>query len=90
MYTVGDGTVIGKQEMIESWIDDPNTYTSWVIDDVAAHWYGHDVVLVIGGDTNQGTDPDGNMISESGRFTNVFIERDGMWWMAIGHYTPTS
>ena len=76
--------------MIESWIDDPNTYTSWVIDDVAAHWYGHDVVLVIGGDTNQGTDPDGNMISESGRFTNVFIERDGMWWMAIGHYTPTS
>ncbi|NNF14346.1 MAG: nuclear transport factor 2 family protein [Gemmatimonadetes bacterium] len=89
VYTIEDGTTIGKQEMIASWVDEPNTYTTWVIDDVEAHWFSDEVVLVIGGDTNEGTDPDGNEIGASGRFTNVFIERDGIWQMAIGHYTPT-
>ncbi len=89
VYTVEDGTSIGKAEMITSWVDDPNTYTSWVIDDVEAHWFSDDVVLVLGGDSSEGTDPEGNAVSASGRFTNVFMNRDGRWQMVIGHYTPT-
>ena len=90
VYTLDDGTVIGKQEMIDSWVDDPNTITATSLEDLEAHWYGDNVVLVIGGGGEEGTDPDGNEISSSGRFTNVFVERDGVWQCIIGHYTVTS
>ena len=90
VYTLDDGTVIGKQEMIDSWVDNPNTITATALDDLEAHWYSDNVVLVIGGGSDEGTDPDGNQIASSGRFTNVFIERDGVWQCIIGHYTVTS
>jgi len=59
-YVTGDGSVIGKQAMIDSWIVDPNDYTSWVIDTVEAHGCGDDLVTVIGSDTNRGADSEGN------------------------------
>lgn len=90
VYTLDDGTVIGKQEMIDSWVDDPNTITSTGLVDLEAHWYGDDVVLVVGGGSDEGTYPDGNEFASSGRFTNVFVERDGVWQCIIGHFTETS
>ncbi len=90
VYTLDDGTVIGKQEMIDSWVDDPNTITATALSGLEAHWYSDNVVLVIGGGSDEGTDADGNSIASTGRFTNVFIERDGVWQCAIGHYTVTS
>ena len=73
--------------MIENFANDPITYQSIEVSDMSAHWYGDDVVLVIGGATDTGTDADGNTIQSTGRWTNVFMERDGGWQCVIGHFT---
>ena len=87
VYTLHTGEVVGKERYIELSANDPLTWESMDVTDMSAHWYGDDVVLVIGGSTNKVRDAEGNEVHSSGRFTNVFVERDGQWQCVIGHLT---
>ncbi len=87
VYTLDTGEVTGKEGIIDLFVNDPNTYETIDLTDLQAHWYADNVVLVTGADNSTGTDADGNAIAPAGRFTNVFMERDGRWQCVVGHYT---
>ena len=87
VYTLDTGEVVGKEAMIDLAVNDPNVYETIDLTDLEAHWYADNVVLVTGANSSTGTDAEGNAITPAGRFTNVFMERDGQWQIVVGHYT---
>ena len=87
VYTLATGEVVGKQRYIELYLNNPLIYDSMDLTSIEAHWYGDDVVLVVGGTDVTSHDAEGNVFQYSGVFTNVFVERDGRWQCAIGHLT---
>ena len=89
VYTLDTGEVVGKEGIIDLFLNNPVTYTAVDLPDLEAHWYADNVVLIVGGDTTTGTDAEGNSVATAGRFTNVFVERDGEWQCVVGHYTYT-
>ncbi len=87
VYTLDTGEVVGKEGIIDLFLNNPVTYSTHDLTGLEAHWYADNVVLIVGGDNSTGTDADGNPVAPAGRFTNVFMERDGQWQCVVGHYT---
>ena len=87
IYSVNDGTLYGKEAFISLAEEDPIVYDSVRIEDREIRWYGNTAV-VTGVGANFWTDGDGAVQRDAGRFTNVFVERDGQWQVVVGHSSP--
>ena len=86
IYTVNDGTLYDKAGFIALAEQDPIDYDSITIDSMATRWYANTAVV-----TGRGTDywtEDGVTRTSAGVFTNVFVERDGLWQVVVGHSSP--
>ena len=51
-------------------------------------WYGSTAV-VTGVGVNTSTDANGAVKRSAGRFTNVFVKRNGQWQVVVGHSSKT-
>ena len=89
IYTADDGTLYGKEAFIALAEQNPIEYDSVsFIEEREVRWYGSTAV-VTGASGNYWTDENGVVQRVAGRFTNVFVERDGRWQVVVGHSSPT-
>jgi len=86
IYTVNDGTLYEKGAFIRVAEQDRIAYDSITVEDVAVRWYG-DVAVVTGLARNFWQDESATAQTSGGRWTNVFVERNGRWQCVVGHFT---
>jgi ketosteroid isomerase-like protein len=86
IYTVDDGTLYGKEAFIRLAEQNRIAYDSVTLEDVAVRWYG-DVAVVTGQVRNFWQDESGTAQTSGGRWTNVFVARNGRWQCVVGHST---
>jgi ketosteroid isomerase-like protein len=83
VFTDYDGTVMSKEQFLES-IRDPSIQLSQEVStDMKLHRHG-DTVIVIGATREKGTDK-GKPYSHQGRFTDTWIKKDGQWICIASH-----
>lgn len=87
IYTVDNGDLHDKESFIALYQNDPNTCTRAEGSDLKAHWYSDDVVVITGVFDTECQDPEGNAVTGKGRWTNVYMHRDGEWRCVVGHST---
>ena len=88
IYTVNDGTLYEKEAFIALDEQDPIDYDSTRIEEREIRWYGSTAV-VTGVGVSYWTDENGAVQRDAGRFTNVFVEREGRWQVVVGHSSAT-
>ena len=84
-YIIGDGTVFDKEAMLAFYKDDTNTYTSAANTAFNVRVYGKKFAVTGGDDHYVGKDKDGKPFSNKGRFTNVWVRKNGTWKVVAGH-----
>jgi len=84
-YIMPDGTVHTKTAFIALYEDDTNTYTKAANIAFKVRVYGKNFALTVGDDHYAGEDKDGQPFSNKGRFTNVWVRRNGRWQVVAGH-----
>ncbi|MEE3368923.1 MAG: nuclear transport factor 2 family protein [Planctomycetota bacterium] len=84
-YIMPDGTVHAKTAFIALYEDDTNTYTKAANIAFKVRVYGQNFALTVGDDHYAGEDKDGQPFSNKGRFTNVWVRRNGRWQVVAGH-----
>ena len=86
-YIMPDGTVYNKKAFLDLFqtTTDTNTQTIVVITTFNVRVYGANFAVATGTDHFTGTDKDGKAFSNKGRFTNVWVRRDGRWQVVAGH-----
>ena len=80
-----DGTVYTKTAFIALYEDDTNTYTKAANIAFKVRVYGKNFALTVGDDHYAGEDKDGKPFTNKGRFTNVWVRRNGRWQVVAGH-----
>jgi ketosteroid isomerase-like protein len=83
VFTDYDGTVMTKEQFLESIRDTSIQLTVEVSTDMKLHRHG-DTVVVIGATHEKGTDK-GKPYSHQGRFTDTWIKKDGQWICIASH-----
>lgn len=86
IYTINDGTLYEKAEFIALAEQDPIDYDSIRIETMETRWYGATAV-VTGSGVNYWTEA-GEVQRDAGQFTNVFVQRNGVWQVVVGHSSP--
>ena len=84
-YIMPDGTVYPKKAFLDLFETDTNTYTSVVITTFNVRVYGTNFAVATGTDHFTGKDKDGKPSSHKGRFTNVWVRKNGTWQVVAGH-----
>ena len=86
-YIIPDGTVYNKKAFLDLFQTtvDTNTQTIVAITTFNVRVYGANFAVATGTDHFTGTDKDGKAFSNKGRFTNVWVRRDGRWQVVAGH-----
>lgn len=77
--TSSSGKVGNKATMLAGARQDKNVYTSAVSSDMVVHVYGPNVAVVTGIVRETGKTPSGKAFSQSFRFTDTWMERNGRW-----------
>ena len=77
--TSSSGKVGNKATMIAEARKDKNVYTSAVSSDLVVHIYGPGVAVVTGVARETGKTPSGKAFSQAYRFTDTWVERNGVW-----------
>jgi ketosteroid isomerase-like protein len=77
--TSSSGKVGTKATMIAEARKDKNVYTSAVSSDMVVHMFGPSVAVVTGIVRETGKTPSGKAFSQSFRFTDTWMERNGEW-----------
>jgi ketosteroid isomerase-like protein len=83
VFTDYDGTVMSKEQFLESIRDTSVQLTQEVSTDMKLHRHG-DTVIVIGATHEKGTDK-GKPYSHQGRFTDTWIKKDSQWICIASH-----
>ena len=83
--TSSNGKLANKAEMLAQVRKDKNVYTSAVSEDMIAHTFGPNVVVVTGVARETGKTPEGKAFSHAIRFTDTWVEREGMWQCVAAH-----
>jgi uncharacterized protein (TIGR02246 family) len=83
-----DGTVHSREEIQEMMASGKLKFESYSSSEFDIRLYG-DTAVVIGRDNSKGTF-DGEQFSTAGRFTDVFVKRDGHWKLVASHSTTIS
>ncbi|GEM_PF-1403988 len=64
------------------------TVESFTVEDVKIRAYGFSTAVVTGKWQRISTGIDGKNTNNGGRFTRVWVKRNGKWQVAAAHYTP--
>ena len=84
-YIRFDGIVYDKKTALAHIADYTDTYTIAANTAFNVRVYGANFAVATGTDHFTGTDKDGKAFSNKGRFTNVWVRRDGRWQVVAGH-----
>ena len=86
-YIMPDGTEYNKKAFLALFqtTTDTNTSTSVAIPTFNVRVYGSNFAVATGTDHFTGTDKDGKPFSNKGRFTNVWVRKNGTWQVVAGH-----
>jgi len=77
--TSSNGKVGNKSTMIAQARNDKNVYTSATSGDMIVHSFGPNVAVVTGIAREIGKTPSGKAFSHAYRFTDTWVERNGVW-----------
>ena len=86
-YIIPDGTVYTKRAFLALYENDTKTYTSAANTAFNVRVYGKNFAVATGDDHYVGKDKDGKPFSNKGRFTNVWVRKNGTWQVVAGHYS---
>ena len=84
-YIIPDGTVYTKKAFLALYENDTNTYTSASNTAFNVRVYGKNFAVTTGDDHYAGKDKDGKPFLIKGRFTNVWVRKNGTWQVVAGH-----
>ena len=83
--TSSSGKLGDKVTMISEARKDKNVYTSAVSGDMTVHSFGPNVAVVTGIARESGKTPAGKAFSNTYRFTDTWMERNGEWQCVAAH-----
>ena len=83
--TSSSGKLGNKSTMIFEARKDKNVYTSAVSGDMLVHSFGPNVAVVTGIARESGKTPAGKAFSHAYRFTDTWVERNGVWQCVAAH-----
>lgn len=83
--TSSSGKVGNKATMVSQARQDKNVYTSAVSEDMIVHSFGPNVAVVTGVARETGKTPAGKAFSHAYRFTDTWMERNGVWQCVAAH-----
>ena len=86
-YINPDGTVANREDGFANFEDSIDTYTSARLTAFNVRVYGKNFAVTDGDDHYVGKDKDGKPFEKKGRFTNVWIRKNGKWQVVAGHGT---
>ena len=84
-YTEPDGNVANREDGFAFFEDDTDTHTSNVTAPFNVRVYGKNFAVTDGDHHSVGKDKDGKPFSRKGRFTNVWVRKNGKWKVVAGH-----
>ena len=84
-YIMPDGTVYTRKAFLALFENDINTYTSVAITSFKVRVYDNNFAVATGTDHFKGKDKDDKPTSHKGRFTNVWVRKNGTWQVVAGH-----
>ena len=86
-YIGADGTVRDEKANLALYASSTDTYTSARLTAFNVRVYGKNFAVTDGDDRYVGKDKDGKPFEKKGRFTNVWIRKNGKWQVVAGHGT---
>ena len=86
-YIDADGTVRDEKANLALYASSTDTYTSAGLTAFNVRVYGKNFAVTDGDDRYVGKDKDGKPFEKKGRFTNVWIRKNGKWQVVAGHGT---
>ena len=86
-YIGTDGTVRDEKANLALYASSTDTYTSAGLTAFNVRVYGKNFAVTDGDDRYVGKDKDGKPFEKKGRFTNVWIRKNGKWQVVAGHGT---
>ena len=86
-YIGADGTVRDEKANLALYASSTDTYTSAGLTAFNVRVYGKNFAVTDGDDRYVGKDKDGKPFEKKGRFTNVWIRKNGKWQVVAGHGT---
>ena len=86
-YIGADGTVYDEKANLALYASSTDTYTSAGLTAFNVRVYGKNFAVTDGDDRYVGKDKDGKPFEKKGRFTNVWIRKNGKWQVVAGHGT---
>ena len=84
-YIDADGTVRDEKANLALYASSTDTYTSARLAAFNVRVYGKNFAVTDGDDHYVGKDKDGKPFSNKGRFTNVWVRKNGTWKVVAGH-----
>ena len=84
-YIRFDGIVYDKKTALAHIADYTDTYTIAANTAFNVRVYGKNFAVTTGDDHYAGKDKDGKPFSRKGRFTNVWVRKNGTWKVVAGH-----
>lgn len=86
-YTEPSGRVFNKEQGMSDLAKDTNTIISEEVSNFKVLTYGTDFAVTRGDDTTVSQDKNGKTIRTVGRFTNIWVKRNGAWQCVVGHFS---
>jgi ketosteroid isomerase-like protein len=83
--TSSSGKLGNKSTMISEARKDKNVYTSAESEDMIVHSFGPNIAVVTGIARESGKSPAGKAFSHTYRFTDTWVERNGIWQCVAAH-----
>ena len=83
--TSSNGKLGNKETMISEARKDKNVYTTAVSTDMTVHSFGPNIAVVTGIARESGNTPAGKAFSHAYRFTDTWMERNGIWQCVAAH-----